>query len=1095
MRVFRAKQYYGLLESKALVEYYSACTGYTVIVPDSASSRGRAELTDRPGERAQFFRALFTLVQRISLLQIASALGVSISQELEDVNQFLIFFKRSTFSKFIEENRESICRNEFLVASDGVISDTKFSELVHTVFDSRDKYVMYMEEVRTHLVELTVDLSVKNETVLGLYSQIPQLVQGLINRAKAKNTYNVFATNVMIPDLESDFARYCSGLSFSPENNQTSVITLYLGACMNFFFPTWFKKAAASLAESHVLLQGGADSKSAYISDKLRVSSGASQKKIDIYQLFSRVLALDCDLFRMKKNVESNPIPYYSMVDSVISLDMAQVCNNLNLELEETGIAKCSFSLLDTLRSDVVLENRDQSFKAKIANYKEEILDIYKSASLINCNNFKQILMSIAKKFDDLAGVKKDSNIAYINLNKSFTDYNTSTRYLEDESYQKFNNILAILGELIQLNAELKRNGSSLASLWNYFVGSTSSYDSSLFLKCSTVSSFIAISASSSNSGDALTDGIDAKPIELNVADVLLDLHTAYAQKNSKAHSGDIRLGNAKLNVSLNDSVITPKVRIAAFAHIAGACLRRELSIGSIDLDGFEFILTLFEYFNLFRADKDLVFVSPLEGTEELPTYDFSPLESATRRSDEAFSRAIIQDAVMYALDVSFDAKQFFMTVMYCVPGFSGVLRNLFPKLSANLDTLSYVEQKDFFAEYFDYNTLCECIIQGFNSTKTLLDFDLSAMSLNKQASQMVINCIFGIGFAVYHVVEDCISRARLPFEYSLMNDQHLVCHLFVSIMHFLFQLQTALFEALNPMCDVMSTLALLEDEDIQYTKNQESLLWDIFWSKPIDNLSSSVVSKLCGHYTVEQADTLNKLCGMYQTVDKTLFTHLKQVADGCLNIKYNAFQILELEQKLKCDIPGIRLITHPDYLYDIDYNVIYSAAILGALVNFMHNSRLAKAFEIMDTLSTYRDMINSYVRQSTGIASSANIMHKASRTMAYGNSAIKSILVGALATDEFEYRKMGLCNINASARLRFQQLHGQLSEEQDTGFLLTPIGEYYTLYSESENVVYYLHKTGIFVGYVIDNKTEGIPFVYMNFEEADSAGLVEGKI
>ena len=523
MQFYRVKQFYRLLDLKTLTEYYSACDGYATNNPTPQAGMHRHySVIAKSGNKARFSRALFSVLQRISLIQVASALNLNIGDELRYIEQYMQFFHCESFKSFLRQQKREICNNPFAGAS---ISDKEFEQWYHELFDDVRAYNQYMLQLNAFLCKRVTSMASASDTVLGLYAHIPQLVCGLMNRARAYDKFKYLADDAVITALEVGFSKYCSMLSFEEESNCTSIVEKYLGGMMGYFFPYWFTNVAPTLVTSKVLLQGR-DSKCMYISDNLKLHQRKETVSPDLYKVLSQVMEMDRDMFRMKKNVADNPVPYYSLVDFVIGVQAKSLCNELNARIQQASGRTYKFEILDTLRSDVMIVNRDASFQTKIENYRNEIQMIYEHAVSLDINNFKAVYSYIADQFTRLAGDHKDSNKAYIDFTSCVQSSDGETIFMPDNSYAKFRNILEAISSLIQVDTALVARGTSLAYIWYRALNSIDEYHCDEFVYKADGYAW----ATSMNQYDEFSDGYEAQAVVLSVNE---DVIFSYPDKSS----------------------------------------------------------------------------------------------------------------------------------------------------------------------------------------------------------------------------------------------------------------------------------------------------------------------------------------------------------------------------------------------------------------------------------------------------------------------------------------------------------------------------------------------------------------------------------
>lgn len=1059
MQFYRAQQYYRLLDLKTMTEYLAATDGYS-LQRSKTDGTGHLQCSVKNNnyDRARLSRALFIILQRVTLSQIAANLNLKIGEELQYIEEYLRFFQVDNFRDFLVKHQSPICKNPF---ASRVMSEKEYTQLCSTLLDDITKYNTYMQRLSHRLHEEVVSLKQHGDTVLGVYARIPQLVAGLIKRAYSQDKYNSLVDEAIVASVEPDFFQYCSRLSFDEENNCETIVEKYLGSMMGFFLKEWFARTVPKMITSKVLV-GGKDAKSIYISDSQSLPIHSEVSMPEMYAAFQKVMDLDCRMFRMKKNVEDNPVPYYSLVDFVIGIRAQGICDQLNAELAQSGYTATKFSLYDTLRTDIALCNRDASFQYKIKNYKTEIAMLYSKAKDLTLLSFKDTFMDIIAYFETLAGEHKDSNKAYVSYSE-VTPGGDGAVYLLDSAYDKFGEILDVIGTLAQIDTALNSHGLTLAYVWQQALDQMSDYsntvfDNKLYHKIWKMCAYPRVN---------LSDGYTADSLKLYVSpDTVYDICKTCQSTVEKGFGTPDKLQNARIASVSAERQYNQKGLVLACANAMISCMGDlpEMAIESGTLrDTMNFI---FRFLNLsgLTPDRSSIAIEQMytEGSVKVTHFEIvrSILLSCLEQGNPQQTFSSMYNSAMHLLHTCGEAFRDETAAAW----------------GCWLGQKSYQEVQDQYQKYGNFLAY-EHVVQVLQiraSAGYVMFQDIGDVSDVGQATQLFLNCVDVIAYLMCDILSSCVEDMQQISDIKLATD------MFVLILDLTVALQEAASKSLQVLKD---SLRRLKEITGDFSAREQTLLSNVFVDSKY--LADKALSRLDGKYTVEQALQLMHISNVFSTVDTIFFSELKKLSS--LKVDYASQGLDVIEHELGCLIPAYSLLLNLNYICDDKYAELVGSIVQGTLKRYATKSFWAQLKQYMGMLENYQKPLLSYVADNVGLAK-CRVIPQHSGTDKDRGTFVQSILLQALDTDGFKTKQLIRTNLSVSAQLEYSLFCKQLTEDVTTGFLMRSHDEYYSVYNNSGKTLYYMHVSGVLVGYDLDRND----YSFLTFEEARRASIIE---
>lgn len=485
-----------LLDFKTLCEYFFSVNGFKLIYNSNGLPHSIAEFNPTEGY-GRLSRALFYVFVCTSLPTFKKLCGDfnSISDLFSRLDYDILTSFLQTPANYFEITTDSHKYKE------GYINHV--NESIDYICDPSNKnlYIKFIDVVSSNLSFEYIRISLSTtETVLSVYSKIPQLQLGLYRRVNAKDQYHSFMNDSSLyARLSSAFISYMTHVSFYEERNYDTVIIKYIGTCMDFFISSWYKSdGLQSVQRMTVSVIKDDANESLYISD-IPVESADehefhySSADFKLIKLLEDINTIDDKFFALHKDRTINRLQneqsvskgtvFASIADFALSAVQYQQIDQFNSFLKNSSVySNCAQNYSNNLCGNTssslfgsspvgnkqnILQDRDSSFQNRILRYRRFISNILNGIASYTVDNIHDILCNYFDK--DINHEKnEDSNVSvFSNCSVKIMKYNGGYKYfISDTMYDWISKIISCYERLLELNDILMAEHSSLAEFW-----------------------------------------------------------------------------------------------------------------------------------------------------------------------------------------------------------------------------------------------------------------------------------------------------------------------------------------------------------------------------------------------------------------------------------------------------------------------------------------------------------------------------------------------------------------------------------------------------------------------------------------------------
>lgn len=584
MRSRRLKTTIRLLDIKTLCEYFANTCTYVGGLEKSAHNG--FHVVETYEQFSDIGKPFFDLLTRLSLTDMIAYFKHS---TLESVDEFFIGISSSSFLQFVKDNSKDICNNKY---ADEKWSDEAFSSMLSCIWDDADHFHAFVNYLNSEVLDTYLTVASGNATVLGIYSNLPTLQEGLLRRCHSNDKFKLFNKQPsLMQDALIEFTKYCDSLHFDEDSNMETIVEKYLGSVMQFFISKWFKV----LQNEHLVGSvGNIDSSGRlrYYVDSVQLHEEATKVDIDLLETFSSIEDVDVDLFQRVKG-KGYARPYRSIVDILLPYIEPRITAGIQklYDVRRTSdIAKMyTFEVQPALGNSAlcigspvrytvpcfdrsrresmlfdrealllgkgIIDSTDASFKAKIQANKELVLDIYNKCQNMTATNYHEVVFDIVT--NHCAGrVRDNSNTYYVDRNLPNNFIEPDNKYYElydDLTYQRISKIIKCISRVVKLNGALHAYGTSLAVVWSQYLMHFPDRQLNIFNSCSTIPSFMScIGLGHENTdSDSFSDGLDATPVTfIATAEIKSEVYKLLKMSAKSLVTEipkDLKLGNAHI--------------------------------------------------------------------------------------------------------------------------------------------------------------------------------------------------------------------------------------------------------------------------------------------------------------------------------------------------------------------------------------------------------------------------------------------------------------------------------------------------------------------------------------------------------------------
>lgn len=1068
---------YRILDLKTIVEYCANMDGHEKARLAGGQSLAEVVNSDRflstPGG------ALFSFLQRIPVvdfypgLENAEYVGSQPDRTLQSIQDFFDYLKSEDFISLVSTNREAIMHNSFVKPL--WTADT-FDAAYNVLFANIDSYKAYIDYIYDKVCTQLIDIELKDDTILSLYAEIPQLEQGIMNRLKRASP-DIFASQ---PGIHADafmaFKRYLKEVSFAAESNETTVVEGYIGYILKFFINSDFRAFLAEYQTPRALVFEGEDGEAQFANDFIRLDIDIPNSTTNLAEVFKEVESIDYAFFgRKKTSVVKTMVPYASIMDFVSEVLIRPKTETVNTLLKGCSATK-SFMLqvVPAYRGDLQLiaDGVDQSFKDRISQGKSILQSIFTTLKEISTGTLGEACRSIILSNSRAASLRKDSNFNIIpNTNIECEE----GVFYSDDSYEVIKRIINILNQLFKLNSELESYNTSLQFLWFSYIKGNPQRGIDIFKTHSTVASYLSYVLSQQHN--------ESKDLVDKYGDTLQPLNLYIQEKTRQLYLQMLSIPFVK-QVAFQDISSISTARLHKATNLEGTPLVDTLykNFLQIKTDAFE---PEFEFckqehvvpFELCKLIyKDLLRVpiyfrtpemkeEPLDDLVENTLIDYvAGYELSTRNI--SMSEYCLTMAKLAIEHMTEDSWNFFVSNFssLCIALYEIAPRGeLDSEVSMNTSLFSFCWQVPCvphlaeaethkFIEWIDTATQFILPTSGVFHIDSFKHF---ASSINVEELEGIINApLEGDNSVIANTFALQWFLGAFEILWRMVDNSYKYNSLEVSV---------------SPFCDnklitdlAFSEIHMLSDIGETYLEYMEIFRTHLHTAEALTKNSFS------SKYSVSKALELQKISSKYKSIKVTFFDQLRSCCD-CAFMHSANFQGVELlEMSLREANVLSNLTYHPSFGYEQDYMNLVTNQLCGCIRWFILDGNIAQTLTVMDCLLANEQQINAFLLASVALANSKHIPRSSKPIDPYylGQTAR---LTRAFKTSS--YKECLLYNKNTDIKIMNDFRNLLLAVQIDeNGFCYTTSGKYITAYTIDETCCY-LSKDGVWVGFEADNR------------------------
>ena len=1058
-----------ILDLKTLVEYCADIDGFEAAgftVGQSYDCNSDRFLSTMGG-------ALFSTLQRIPVADIYPFFPAELfayklpDTRLRSISSFFDFLKSEDFRMLIRESQESITHNEFVRY---IWSPDTFECVFDTLFADRERYNTYIDAVFSRVCDTILTMELQGETVLSIYTEIPQLRTGVINRLKRASP-NVFGKQPSLhADAFSAFKNYMRQISFDPENNDSVVVEYYIGYCLQFFISSRFRTFISEYQTPKTIAYIGENNSYTYAADLIKAEIVNPNSTTDLVELFTAVEHIDNLFFaRRKSNASKNMLPYASIVDFVIDTILKDELRDLNTMLKQHYLTRnLEARIVPTFRGDLLMQidRVDQSFKDRIDQGKRIFRSVFNTLRNITPETMGSCCESIIKDNSRAAHLKKDSNFNLIPT----TGINTSKgTCFSDKSYELIRTLADTMNKLFRLHHELESYGTSLAYFWHTYLQSSPNRGITIFQNHSTVASYLwYILSKCSSVKDNLTDQYSdsIQPLYLYITDsVKKNFYGALSRPYKQAvNIKDLaELSNAKMYLptesksAVLSDILSQKllnINTYAFSVEFESCQDKPVIPSELCRLIYRDILQV-PY--AFRAngtrdkfEDELVDMSLID---HLTPYDFSekhldlkayccqmvnrivPLLSEEIWSCicncfRSISIAIFELAPRGGTEEGLNTKDPFATCINStvLPVLSHTEASTILKwmdiASAYMKVQDYPFSSDTFKQY----------IQGL-SPDTLDDL----LNVEREGKDLPNVFMLRMLFGAFAILWQWVSNAN---KYNVGSST------------------LSVFSSAKLITDMaLSQLQMLSDVGVTYNQYLQPFSEHLEVLRQINDSSSAK------SYTIASTLEIQKIIMRFKQIQEPFFKQLRTCCDCALshNSAFRGFEFLEIS--LQEASVQTNIAYNSTYGYDTEYNKLLVEQLCGALSWFMIEGNISRALEHLNSLVKSEPQINAFLLAAIAASDSRYIPRTLKNEDTF-LSRLTAKLSKAFKTVDYQGCLLSNRNTDIQVMNEFRNLLASASIDE-SGFCM--IGNNYLISRDVNNICYFLSRDGVWVGYISD--------------------------
>lgn len=1063
-----------VLDLKTIAEYCADINGFEtagLVTGQSYDCSSDRFLSTKGG-------ALFSLLQRIPVVDLYGFIPPEAyvsslpDTTLQSTCSFFDALKSEQFSRYVIENRDAIMHNDYIKTA---LTSSKFDILYGTLFADREAFDSYIDFIYQETCRTLLKMELSNDTILSLYTEIPQLRTGVLNRLK-KASPNIFGKQPgLFADAFAAFKNYMKKVSFDAENNETTVVEGYIGYCLQFFINSDFRTFLSTYQTPKAVAYIGENDSYCYTADLIKAEIKTPHSATNLAEVFSAVEAIDYAFFARKKtNVMKTMLPYASIVDFVSGIVLKPKVAELSALLKRNPVTRSlAVQVVPSYRGDLqlVYDSVDQSFRDRISQGKNIFRAVFNMLREITPATVGTSCRALVQSNSRAESMKKDSNFNIIPT--SGVSYDGITIY-SDDSYKVIGQIVDIFNHLFRLQQELQTYDTSLPYLWHTYIRTSPQRGVDIFRSHSTVASFLQyiLSRGQTNAtsyADVYGDAIEPLNIYVKEANRQMFLQVLNTPRLKAIDFQGLKsISTARLHKTpeLSGTSLIEMLH-ATFLHIRISAFESDFDFCK-DKTVVPFEICQFLYRDLMRVpflfktnEADIDFDDPLIADSMIdcdPDYNFlgNPLGC------EEYCLVMMQKVVKSLTDDSWACftggfKSLCIALLELVP--RGELEN-HCSLKGDLFMLS----KEF--SYLPALTKSE--------TDTLLQWiDLAATYLSEDTG------IFSRQDFITFVEQLSIDtlNAHLQLDLSIEQNPQEIANIFAlrwfygafavlwkwvsnSCRYYIVEPAVSVFSDAKLITDMaFSELHVLSDINTVYTKYMAPFTEHLHVIQALDRDSSNK------QYSIACALELQQAIAIYRGIRGSFFDQLKACC-SCINSTNATFRAFEL---LEMNLRDMLVETNISYNYmygsDDAYLGLLSNQLCGCIYWFILEGNIASTVKGLTTLAEHEYQVNAFLLNSISLTDSKYIPRTLKPVDAFFTRHTAKL---AMAYKLPEYKSYLMSNHNTDISLMNEFRKLLLSAVLDENGFCTIQGNY-VIARDVNDTCHFLTKDGIWVGYLSD--------------------------
>lgn len=1065
---------YRVLDIKTIAEYCADISGYEAagLATDQSCDCSSDQFLSTKGG------ALFSLLQRIPVVHLYAYLPPEAyvsslpDTTLQSIIPFFDALKSEQFSRYVLENRDAIMHNDYIKT---VMTSSKFDLMCDTLFADREAYIAYLDSLYEETCHTLLRMELRNDTILSLYTEIPQLRVGVLNRLK-KASPNIFGKQPgLFADAFTAFKNYMKKVSFDAENNETTVVEGYIGYCLQFFISSDFRTFLSTYQTPKSIAYIGENDTYCYTADLIKAEIKTPHATTNLAEVFSKIESIDYTFFaRRKTNVMKTMLPYASIVDFVSEIILKPKVEELSTLLKQNLVTRnLAVQVVPAYRGDLQLiyDSVDQSFRDRISQGKNILRAVFNMLREITPATVGTYCRSLVQSNSRAESMKKDSNFNI--LPTAGVPYDGITIY-SDDSYKVIGQIVDIFNHLFRLQQELQTYDTSLPYLWHTYIKTSPQRGIDIFRSHSTVASYLQYILSrrqtdSTSYADVYGNTIEPLNIYVKEANRQMFLQVLNTSRLKSINFQGLKsISTARLHKTpeLSGTSLIDMLH-AAFLHIRISAFESDFDFCK-DKQVVPFEICQFLYRDLmrvpflFKADLvDIDFEDALIADSMIdcePEYNFS----GNLLSCDEYCLVMIQRVVK---NLTADSWACF------TGGFKSLciaLLELMPR--GELEKRSSLKG-DLFMLSKEFSSLP--ILTKQEISVLLQWIDLAATYLSDDTG--VFNRDAFVSFVNLLSVESL--NEHLQLDLSVEQDPQEVANIFAlrwfygafavlwkwvsnSCKYYTAEPKISVFSDAKLITDMaFSELRVLSDINTVYTKYMAPFAEHIQVIQALDRDSSNK------QYSIACALELQQSIAIYRGIRGPFFDQLKACCN-CTNSSSATFRAFEL---LEMNLRDILVETNISYNYmygsDEAYLDLLSGQLCGCIYWFLLDGNLASTINSLSTLVEHEYQVNAFLLNSISLTESKYIPRTLKPVDAFFTRHTAKL---AMAYKLPEYKSYLMSNHNTDIALMNEFRKLLLSAVLDENGFCTIQGNY-VIARDVNDTCHFLTKDGIWVGYISD--------------------------